>query len=109
LKQWKNTLIVVSHDRDFLDEVATDIVLMKDKTLTRYKGNYSRFVCFLGFMFVCFLGFMFVCFHFISTFQNIVMRNKEQHNYKFWKRKQTHKKKKKKDCKNILIKIEQGK
>jgi len=34
---------VVSHARDFLDSVATDIVLVKDKKLTRYKGNYTAY------------------------------------------------------------------
>lgn len=43
LNSWNNTLIVVSHDRDFLNNVVTDIVLMKDKKLTKFKGNYDQF------------------------------------------------------------------
>ena len=37
LQKWKKTLVVVSHARDFLDAVATDIVHVKDKKLIRYK------------------------------------------------------------------------
>lgn len=36
-------LIVISHDRIFLDNVCTHIVHLKDKRLTTYKGNYSSF------------------------------------------------------------------
>lgn len=43
LQSWSKTVIVVSHARDFLDAVVTDITHMQDKTLTRYKGNYSFF------------------------------------------------------------------
>jgi ATP-binding cassette subfamily F protein 3 len=43
LNTWENTLIVVSHARDFLDAVCTDIVHLSDKKLTRWKGDYSTF------------------------------------------------------------------
>eukprot|EP00053_Salpingoeca_punica_P013269 m.119637 g.119637 ORF g.119637 m.119637 type:complete len:746 (+) comp16157_c1_seq1:131-2368(+) len=43
LKTFENTLIVVSHAREFLNEVCTDILLMKDLTLTRYKGNFNSY------------------------------------------------------------------
>ena len=43
LMRWKKTLIVVSHDRDFLDSVTTDIVHLHDERLHQYKGNYSTF------------------------------------------------------------------
>ncbi len=33
LKKWASTLLVVSHDRDFLDEVATDIIHMHNERL----------------------------------------------------------------------------
>lgn len=36
-------LIVISHDRVFLDNVCTHIVHLKDKHLDVYKGNYSAF------------------------------------------------------------------
>ncbi|KXS17156.1 P-loop containing nucleoside triphosphate hydrolase protein [Gonapodya prolifera JEL478] len=38
------TLVVVSHDRYFLNEVAEDMILYKDKTLRYYTGNYDTFV-----------------------------------------------------------------
>mmetsp|Transcript_41353 Transcript_41353/g.93545 ORF Transcript_41353/g.93545 Transcript_41353/m.93545 type:complete len:734 (+) Transcript_41353:55-2256(+) len=48
LQQWINTrqqtAMIVSHDRGFLDEVATDIVHLQSKKLTQYKGNFSAFV-----------------------------------------------------------------
>eukprot|EP00052_Salpingoeca_macrocollata_P008989 m.70849 g.70849 ORF g.70849 m.70849 type:complete len:744 (-) comp16868_c0_seq1:298-2529(-) len=43
LKSFENTVIVVSHARSFLNEVCTDIVLMKDLKLTRYKGNFDTY------------------------------------------------------------------
>ncbi|XP_065061208.1 ATP-binding cassette sub-family F member 3-like [Rhopilema esculentum] len=43
LQNWPTTLLVVSHDRMFLDSVATDIVLVHSKSLDTYKGNYSVF------------------------------------------------------------------
>lgn len=35
--------MVVSHDREFLDEVATDILYMHSEKLDYYKGNFSNF------------------------------------------------------------------
>ncbi|ORZ18051.1 P-loop containing nucleoside triphosphate hydrolase protein [Absidia repens] len=43
LQTWPNTLLVVSHDREFLDEVATDILHMHSEKLDYYKGNFSNF------------------------------------------------------------------
>ncbi len=43
LKRYTGTLIVISHDREFLDAV-TDVTLhIEHAQLTRYGGNYSRF------------------------------------------------------------------
>ena len=39
LKTWKNTLVVVSHQRDFLNAVVTDILHLHQKKLTHYKGS----------------------------------------------------------------------
>ena len=41
LQTWPTTLLVVSHDRMFLDAVATDIVFLHSKSLDTYKGNYT--------------------------------------------------------------------
>ena len=35
LQTWKNTLIVVSHARDFLNEVCTDMLHLSNKQITR--------------------------------------------------------------------------
>ncbi|KAJ1970063.1 ATP-binding cassette, regulator of translational elongation [Dispira parvispora] len=43
LKQWPSTLVVVSHDREFLDEVATDIIHQHSEKLDYYRGNFSQF------------------------------------------------------------------
>jgi ATP-binding cassette subfamily F protein 3 len=43
LKRYPGTLIVVSHDRDFLDAVVTAVAHIDQKKLRRYSGNYSAF------------------------------------------------------------------
>ncbi|KAJ2826386.1 ATP-binding cassette, regulator of translational elongation [Coemansia sp. 'formosensis'] len=43
LKTWTSTLLVVSHDREFLDEVATDIVHQHSEQLDQYRGNFQSF------------------------------------------------------------------
>lgn len=43
LERWKKTLIVVSHDRDFLNSVSTDIIHLHDFKLLTYKGNFAAF------------------------------------------------------------------
>jgi len=43
LKKFEGTMLVISHDREFLDAV-TDVTLHIDAAkLTRYSGNYSKF------------------------------------------------------------------
>ncbi|WP_198969019.1 ABC-F family ATP-binding cassette domain-containing protein [Xylophilus sp. ASV27] len=43
LKKYAGTLIVISHDREFLDAI-TDVTLhIENAKLTRYGGNYSKF------------------------------------------------------------------
>lgn len=43
LKRYTGTLLIISHDRDFLDGVVNVIVHIDDKKLKRYSGNYSAF------------------------------------------------------------------
>ncbi|TAM12786.1 MAG: ATP-binding cassette domain-containing protein [Nevskiaceae bacterium] len=43
LKLYPGTLLVVSHDRDFLDAVTDHTLHLVDGTTTLYTGNYSRF------------------------------------------------------------------
>lgn len=44
LKNYKGIVIIVSHDRYFLDNVVTKIVEIEDMESISYKGNYSSFV-----------------------------------------------------------------
>ena len=43
LQSYKKTILLVSHDRAFLNDICTDIVLIKDLKLTYYRGNYDAF------------------------------------------------------------------
>ena len=43
LKRYEGTLVIVSHDRDFLDGVVNVILNIDNKKLKRYSGNYSDF------------------------------------------------------------------
>ncbi|CEQ40796.1 SPOSA6832_02450 [Sporobolomyces salmonicolor] len=43
LQTWPSTLLVVSHDRAFLNAVATDIVHQHNERLDYYKGNFAQF------------------------------------------------------------------
>ncbi|KAL8280925.1 hypothetical protein RQP46_006604 [Phenoliferia psychrophenolica] len=43
LQTWPHTLLVVSHDRAFLDAVATDIIYQHNERLDYYKGNFKQF------------------------------------------------------------------
>ncbi len=43
LRSYQGTLLLISHDRDFLDEVVTHIAHIENRTLTLYTGDYSSF------------------------------------------------------------------
>ncbi len=43
LKRYPGTLVIISHDRDFLDEIVNVIVHIDERKLKRYGGNYSSF------------------------------------------------------------------
>lgn len=43
LEKWPKTVIVVSHAREFLNAVCTDVLHLHNRTLTSYKGNYATF------------------------------------------------------------------
>ncbi|PIA31995.1 hypothetical protein AQUCO_04700104v1 [Aquilegia coerulea] len=43
LGRWKKTLVVVSHDRDFLNTVCTEIIHLHDEKLQVYRGNFDDF------------------------------------------------------------------
>lgn len=44
LRSYRGAVLIVSHDRYFLDRLCTSICEIERGTLTRYKGNYSAFV-----------------------------------------------------------------
>lgn len=44
LKTYPGTIIMISHDRYFLDQITTRIFEIEDGTLATYNGNYSQFI-----------------------------------------------------------------
>jgi ATP-binding cassette subfamily F protein 3 len=44
LKTYPKTLVIISHDRDFLNECVDTIFHLHQRTITRYKGNYDQFI-----------------------------------------------------------------
>jgi len=43
LQKWKKTLLIVSHDQSFLDNVCTDVIHLDNLKLQSYRGNYTQF------------------------------------------------------------------
>lgn len=43
LQRYDGTLLLISHDRDFIDSVCEGIIHIEHQQLTTYKGNYSAF------------------------------------------------------------------
>ena len=43
LATWSGTIVVVSHDRMFLDQVATDILHIHSRKVDSYRGNYTEY------------------------------------------------------------------
>lgn len=44
IMKWTKTVVIVSHAREFLNSVCTDIIHLHNRKLIPYKGNYSVFV-----------------------------------------------------------------
>ncbi|MGM0125129.1 ABC transporter ATP-binding protein [Enterococcus sp. AZ194] len=44
LQNYTGALLIVSHDRYFLDKVASEVYELSRKKMRRYKGNYSRYL-----------------------------------------------------------------
>ncbi|NCQ28200.1 MAG: ABC-F family ATP-binding cassette domain-containing protein, partial [Armatimonadetes bacterium] len=44
LKQFNGTLLIVSHDRYFLDELVTQLVIVKAGKVELFDGNYTAYV-----------------------------------------------------------------
>ncbi len=45
MQGYKGTLLLISHDRDFLDSVTSHIVHIEHQNIFYYRGNYSAFEC----------------------------------------------------------------
>ncbi|MGE7888826.1 ribosomal protection-like ABC-F family protein [Bacillus cereus] len=43
LLSYKGALVLISHDRDFLDNICTKIIEIEDGMIQEYKGNYSNY------------------------------------------------------------------
>ena len=43
LKEYNGTILFVSHDRYFINKIATSIIEIKNKNITRYIGNYDDY------------------------------------------------------------------
>ena len=43
LKSYKNAVVIVSHDREFLDKVVNQVYEIERGRITKYSGNYSAF------------------------------------------------------------------
>lgn len=43
LKEYQGTIIIVSHDRYFINKVATRILMIEDKKIVSYVGNYDDY------------------------------------------------------------------
>ncbi|WP_431027147.1 ribosomal protection-like ABC-F family protein [Lysinibacillus sp. LZ02] len=43
IKSYQGAVVIVSHDRHFLDEVATTIWAIEDEQITSYQGNYTTY------------------------------------------------------------------
>jgi len=48
LKEFSGTVLFVSHDRYFLDQVATRVIVLQDGGCALYDGNYSDYLQFLS-------------------------------------------------------------
>lgn len=44
LNEYQGTIVTISHDRRFLDEVVTEIYELEDEQIQVYQGNYSSYV-----------------------------------------------------------------
>lgn len=43
LSNWDSTILIVSHDRKFLNACSTDIIHLHSQRLEQYKGNYESY------------------------------------------------------------------
>lgn len=44
LKEYNGTILFVTHDKTFIDHIATDILVIKNHKIIEYEGNYSSYL-----------------------------------------------------------------
>ena len=44
LKEYNGTILFVTHDKTFIDNIATDILVIKNHKIIEYEGNYSSYL-----------------------------------------------------------------
>lgn len=44
MKEFKRTILFVTHDVDLINNVATNIMIIKNKKIIEYEGNYSKYL-----------------------------------------------------------------
>jgi ATP-binding cassette subfamily F protein 3 len=44
LQMWPNSILIVSHDRNFLNSVAQEILHLHSQKIDCYRGNYENFL-----------------------------------------------------------------
>ena len=44
MKEFKGTILFVTHDRNLIDNVATNIMIIENKKITEFEGNYTKYL-----------------------------------------------------------------
>ena len=44
MKEFKGTILFVTHDRNLIDNVATNIMIIDNKEITEFEGNYTKYL-----------------------------------------------------------------
>lgn len=44
LQTWESTLLIVSHDRSFINSVSQEVLFLHSQKIECYKGNYENFL-----------------------------------------------------------------
>lgn len=52
IKQYAGTVLLISHDKRFVDNVCDNIIIFKDKKLVQFDGNYSEYLKYKDFLMI---------------------------------------------------------
>ena len=44
MKEFKGTILFVTHDRNLIDNVATNIMIIENNKITEFEGNYTKYL-----------------------------------------------------------------